>query len=146
MALIKEEWTSITEQPVRWGDMDSFNHVNNTIYFKYFESARIDYFQLIQWGSLDINDNDGFGPILAHTSCQFIKPVRYPDQLSVGVRSKKIGNSSLIHEYEIHSEKLGLVARGEGVIVSFNYKSNSKMPFPDDLRKRILDVEVLDLG
>lgn len=146
MALVKEEWTSITQLSVRWGDMDAFDHVNNTIYFRYFESARIDYFILVDWGWIEDKKISGFGPILAHTSCQFIQPVRHPDQLSIGVRGRKMGNSSLVQEYEIHSDKLGLVAKGEGVIVCYDFNKNAKMAFPDDLRKRILAAAVLDIG
>ncbi|MGK0389851.1 MAG: acyl-CoA thioester hydrolase [Maribacter sp.] len=145
MALKKEEWTVVSDITVRWGDMDAFDHVNNTVYFRYFETARIDYFLKVKWGWIEQKESDGIGPILANTSCQFIQPVRHPHQLKIGVRGKKLGNSSLIQEYEVHSDTLGLVAKGESVVVCYDFINNSKVNFPADLRQRILDVEVLDL-
>ena len=59
----------ITEQAVIWGDMDAFQHVNNTIYFRWFETARIRYFEEI--GFLEHLEATGVGPILAETSCRF---------------------------------------------------------------------------
>lgn len=139
------EWTTVSEIPVRWGDMDALGHVNNVVYFRYFEMVRIDYFEQVNWGVLSQTDDIKIGPILAHISCQFIKPVKFPDVLQVAVRAKKIGNSSLIQEYEAHSPSLGLVAKGESVVVCFDYENNAKIHFDDVLRKRIMDMEILEL-
>ncbi len=141
----EKEWTAISETEVRWGDMDSFNHVNNTIYFRYFEAARIDFFRLVKWSWLKNEESNKIGPILANTSCQFILPITFPDKLKIGIRATKIGNSSLIQEYEIYSEKLGLAAKGDSVVVCYDFENNKKTNFPEELRKRILEVEVLDI-
>ncbi len=137
-----EDWTVVEAVDVRWGDMDAFNHVNNTIYFRYFESARIAYFKKVLWG---IDQDNPVGPILAHTSCRFMLPVTYPDQLQIGIRATKIGNSSLVQEYIVFSEKLGVAATGDSVVVCFDYNSKQKINIPDDLRKRIRDVEILEI-
>jgi len=121
--------------PVAWGDMDAFGHVNNVMYFRYFESARIKYFEAIDFQHFDIND--GIGPILAHTNCQFKKPVTYPDQLTVVVRVKSIGRTSMVMEHIIVSDKLGEAAKGEGVVVCLNYKTGQTVAIPDALRKAI---------
>ncbi|MHA2384093.1 MAG: acyl-CoA thioesterase, partial [Candidatus Thorarchaeota archaeon] len=72
------------EIPVAWGDMDSFRHVNNTKFFKYFETARIRYFEKI--GFIETMEKNSIGPILASTSAKFIKPLFYPDTVTVGTR------------------------------------------------------------
>ena len=86
-------------QPVAWGEMDTFNHVNNVAYYRYAESARISYFQQI---GLTKNRSD-LSTILASSSCQYLAPVSFPDTLLIGVRIKHIGTTSLIFEYEFIS-------------------------------------------
>ncbi len=139
----KKEWTTVSDVQVRWGDLDAFNHVNNTIYFKYFEMVRIEYFIQLKW--MVSMENTGIGPILANTSCQFLLPITYPDQLQVGIRAKKLGRSSIIHEYAVFSDKLGLAAQGESVVVCYDFPNQRKIEFPEELRKKILEIEVLDL-
>ena len=60
------------EIPVAWGDMDAFGHVNNTVYFRWFESGRMALFERIGIGS---ERPERVGPILASTSCEFLAPV-----------------------------------------------------------------------
>lgn len=101
-------------QPVAWGEMDAFDHVNNVAYYRYAESARISYFRQI---GLTKNRSD-LNTILASSSCQYLSPVSFPDTLFVGVRVKHIGRTSLIFEYEFVSESQNkTVTRGEAVIV-----------------------------
>lgn len=101
-------------QPVAWGDMDAFDHVNNVAYYRYAESARISYFRQI---GLTKNRSDLL-TILASSSCQYLAPVSFPDTLLIGVRVKHIGNTSLVFEYEFVSFiQNKTVARGEAVIV-----------------------------
>lgn len=101
-------------QPVAWGEMDTFNHVNNVAYYRYAESARISYFRQI---GLTKNRSD-LSTILASSSCQYLAPVSFPDTLLIGVRVKHIGTTSLIFEYEFVSHTQNkTVARGESVIV-----------------------------
>ncbi len=123
--------------PIAWGDMDAFQHVNNVMYFKYFESARIKYFESV--AAMKEMNHTGIGPILAHTSCQFKRPLTYPDTITVGAKVKSMGNSSFVMEYMITSEVLkGQVAAvGEGVIVMVNYKTGEKVPISDEMRKAI---------
>ena len=70
------------EVPVAWGEMDAFQHVNNIVYFRYFESARIAYFDKI--GIWEFMEADGVGPILASTRCSFKIPLAFPDTVTVG--------------------------------------------------------------
>ena len=88
MSLLLETYPVVIEIPVRWGDMDAFNHVNNVMYFQYFESARIAYFDRIQ--VMGHFKDTGIGPILAATQCRFRFPVTYPDTLDVGARVAEI--------------------------------------------------------
>jgi len=126
----------IYETEVRWGDMDAFNHVNNVVYFRYFECARIKYFE-----ELGFSTNESVGPILAETKCRFMRPLTYPDTIKIGAKTTKLGTTSMIMEYIVVSPKIGVAAMGEGVVVSFDYKLNSKVPLPDSVRAAIERLE-----
>src|SRR5207249_9943055 len=79
----------VIELPVVWGEMDSYRHVNNVVYFRYFESARLEYFRQLGW--LEYENETGIGPILAATQARFRKPLTYPDTVSVTARIADLG-------------------------------------------------------
>jgi len=131
---------SVIQIPVAWGEMDAFGHVNNIVYFRYFESGRLDYFRNV--GYLDHMKATGFGPILASTQCRFRAPLSYPDTVSVGTRVSEIGQDRFTMTYRVVSHSLDkLVAEGEGLIVSFNYNTSAKVPIPDSVRAQIEALE-----
>jgi acyl-CoA thioester hydrolase len=128
------------ETPVAWGEMDAFEHVNNVIYFKYFESARIEYFRQIQFP--EHMESTGVGPILASTSCRFRKPLAYPDRVTVGARVTQLDTDRFTMLYRVVSHELGAVAAdGEGLIVAYNYRTAEKASLPDVIRDRILAMD-----
>ena len=125
---------------VAWGDMDAFGHVNNVVYFRYFETARIAYFDKINY--TDAQVNDGLGPILASTKCRFRKPLRYPDQLTIGARVTEISEDRFTMAYRVYSHDLDAVAAdGEALVVNFDYTKGTKTPIPDRLRNAMLALE-----
>ena len=78
----------VLEIPVAWGDMDAMGHVNNTVFLRWFESARIEYFDRIGWEARA--GGSGPGPILAKTSCVFMLPIAHPDTVWVGARCEAV--------------------------------------------------------
>lgn len=76
--------------PFAWGDMDAYGHVNNTVYFRLFESARIEYLRAIEFTAG--GSDGGVGLILASTHCRFRRPLAYPDTVRVGARTVDIGD------------------------------------------------------
>jgi acyl-CoA thioester hydrolase len=130
----------VVEIPIAWGDMDAFQHVNNVVYFKYFESARIAYFEKINF--LEVMNKTGIGPILASTQCKYKIPLTYPDHVTVGAKVDIIENDRFIMKYAVISHKLKKIATlGEGVLVTFDYQNNKKTLIPDEIRKKIIDLE-----
>lgn len=125
--------------PVAWGEMDSLGHVNNIIYFRYFESARIVYLE--KSGLMKVMKRSGIGPILARTSATYKKPVRYPDTLSVGARVATIGTTSFVMEYLVESCALGVAAFGDAVIVIYDYAKGEKARVPDEVVNAIESLE-----
>ncbi|MGI9107416.1 MAG: acyl-CoA thioesterase [Pyrinomonadaceae bacterium] len=130
----------VIELSVAWGEMDSFQHVNNIVYFRYFESARMAYFdQLDIWSYLN---ETGIGPILASTQCKFKVPLTYPDSVSVGTRITEIEDDRFLMKYVVVSHRHEKVAaEGEGVIVSYNYREQRKTPLPEEIKGRIRILE-----
>ena len=130
----------VIEFPIAWGDMDAFQHVNNIMYFKYFESARISYFEKIDF--LEVMNETGIGPILASTQCKYKIPLTYPDFITVGAKVDNMEKERFIMKYAVISHKHEKIAAlGEGVLVTFDYQNNKKTLIPDRIRKRIIDLE-----
>ncbi|HEX9654457.1 MAG TPA: thioesterase family protein [bacterium] len=137
--LIKQ-YPVIIEISLHWGEMDAFQHLNNTVYFRYFESARIAYFEKI--GYIELMRTSGCGPILASTHCRFKVPLTYPDRVSVGARVLNIEDDRFLMEYAIISHKFQkTAAEGQGVIVSFDYRENRKTALPEEIKQRILKLQ-----
>lgn len=137
---LKKKYPVIYECPVAWGEMDALGHVNNIIYFRYFESARSEYFQAM--GLWDSAKASGIGVILHSTSCRFRKPLTYPDRVSVGARVTNIGKDRFRMEYAVYSHGMNSVAaEGEGLIVVYDYRRGTKCAMPDNLRDAIRRIE-----
>lgn len=123
----------VTHLPVRWGDMDALGHVNNTVYFRYAEQARIDW--LMTLGVQDIVNTDE-GPVIVNASCTFFKPITFPATVEVRTLIGRPGRSSLPTFYEMRC--LGddaLYAEGAAKIVWWNPKTGKSQTLPDFIRR-----------
>jgi acyl-CoA thioester hydrolase len=130
----------IVTQAVVWGDMDSYRHVNNVVYFRYFENVRLEYFRRMGWFRYE--EETGIGPILSATQARFRKPLTYPDTISIGAHIHSLSADRCIMDYRIVSHGLdALAAEGTGTIVTYSYRDLSKVPMPDEIRRRIAGVE-----
>lgn len=128
------------ESPVAWGEMDAFRHVNNTVFFRYLESARIEYLVRIGFGSEE--EHGGVGPILASTGCRFRRPLVFPDTVRVGARTREVGEDRFALEYRVMSiAQERVVAEGEGVVVAYDYSAGRKAPLPPAVRRAIGALE-----
>jgi acyl-CoA thioester hydrolase len=126
--------------PVQWGDQDAFLHVNNTVYFRWCESARIEY--LDKLGLADRVRTQGIGPILAAISCNYRSPVTYPDRVQVAARITRLGRSSLTMEHVVYSEdQQRVVADSLSTLVVFDYNRQASHPIPEDVRAAIERME-----
>ncbi len=139
-----EDYSVVVKIPVVWGDMDSFGHVNNIKFFRYFETARIKYFENI--GFIQVMRDSKIGPILASTSAKFIKSLFYPDTIQVGTRVTKLESTRFIMDYLVISEQSGTAAVGEAVIVVLDYQTSAKSPLPASIKEKIFEIEPLLVG
>lgn len=93
------DYPLVYTQQVAWGDMDAFGHVNNVMYYRYVESARLAYIERTGILSSDILT------VVASNQCKYLKPVFYPDQLSIGARIEELRNSAFRMHYLLWSEQ-----------------------------------------
>jgi len=125
---------------VAWGEMDAFAHVNNVVYFRYFESARIEYGRLVHM--MEWKERDHIGPIVAGASARYKRPVLFPDQLLVGVSVTKMASDRFWQQYRIYSTtQQAITTEGEAEIVFFDYAHQRKTAIPAALRTAIVDLE-----
>ena len=132
-----KEFPIVQAQTVAWGEMDAFGHVNNVVYYRYFESVRISYLQAI--GALEhlVQMN----PVVAANSCRYLKSVNYPDELELGARVVELRASGFRMEYAIFSQQhKTIVATGEAIVVMVD-KNGQKVTLPEEFRQTIINLE-----
>jgi acyl-CoA thioester hydrolase len=134
-------WPVTVELPVQWGDMDSFAHVNNVVYLRWFESARIAYFE--RAGILERMATERVGPILARQTIDYRLPLQYPDTLRVATTVIKLGKTSFTMGLRMRSRAQGraIAAEGESVVVMMDYRAGRKVQLWEELRRRIGELE-----
>ena len=122
--------------PIRWGDMDAMNHVNNTVYFRYMEQARIEWLESLGYGTGQHTDE---GPVIVNAGCTYLVPLVYPGNVEVRMFIGHPGRSSLPTHYELRlqgDEKL--YATGDAKMVWINPASGRSIPLPDNMRAHAL--------
>jgi acyl-CoA thioester hydrolase len=135
----------VIEVPVWWGDQDAFGHVNNTVFLRWFESARIAY--TTRAGMPELMKTLRIGPILASVTCHFRRQVKFPDTVRVGARIARIGRTSLTMDHAVESRAHGaLAAEGTSTIVAFDYDAGRPVPVPESLRAAIEAIEGRPMG
>ena len=124
----------------RWMDNDIYGHVNNVTYYCYFDSVINRY--LIEEGGLDIHNAPVVG-FMVSSSCQFKKPVAYPDALEAGVRVARIGTRSVTYEVGIFMEnEAQAAAHGELVHVFVDRATQSSTSIPPGIREALERITV----
>jgi acyl-CoA thioester hydrolase len=134
------DYPVIIDITTAWGEMDALQHVNNIVYFRYFESVRVVYLEKIDFLGLD--DTAGIGPILAATQCRYKIPLTYPDHIRVGAMTNRVERDRFFMKYAVLSGKhRKIAAEGEAEIVAYDYRNLVKAEIPEAVAKRIAEVE-----
>jgi acyl-CoA thioester hydrolase len=149
----------LTAQPLIWGAMDAYQHLNNVAYIRLFESSRLEHFRAVMRriphdaataaAAFDcqgwLAGRHAAGPILASTSCRYRVPLTFPDALVVGSAVTDVDTERLRFtlQHAVFSHRLGVVAaEGTGVVVLYDYLALRKASaFPPQLRQAIAAVE-----
>jgi len=138
------DYKIVHTQEIVWGDMDSMNHVNNTKYFYYCETARIEFIRMLfpSFGSNPLGEMKT-GLALAETSCRFKLPVTYPDRLLIGTAVTSIENNQFFVKHVMFSEKMNLIAAvAEARLVYFDFEKVERLTFDDDLMSILLEHQL----
>ncbi len=118
--------------PIRWGDMDAMGHVNNTVYFRYMEQARIGWFEVLvpqgaAWKSTGI--------VIVNASCHYRRPITYPGTVEVRLLVGRIGTSSVATFYELRVDAdPELYASGEAMVVFVSMATQRPTRIPEAMR------------
>lgn len=130
----QRRYVATIQIPMRWGDMDALGHLNNTLYFRFFEEGRISWLR-----GLQAQPSEGEGFLLASAACNFRRPVLYPESVTVATFVSDIGRSSLSLYQEIRSaaDSDVLYADGASRLVWADFAKGRSLPLPDSLRAQL---------
>jgi len=130
----------VTQLDVRWGDMDTLGHVNNAVYFRYMEQARIEFFE--EYGIA--SDGKGHGMLLVHADCNFRRAIVYPARIELRLYCGEARRSSLPLVIEIVDARdaNALYADGKSVVAWVDFSANQSQPIPDAVRARLAAAQV----
>lgn len=128
---------------VRYGDLDPQGHVNNAKHLTYFEQARIAY--LIELGLFTKNQSSmEIGLILADVHITYLEPVYFGQKIKVGVHIAELRNKSITWEQNIVDVESGKeIAKGEVIMVTYDYRGEKTIPIPQEWRQKIIEFEGL---
>ena len=119
--------------PIRWGDMDAMGHVNNTVYFRYMEQARISWFDALV---PEVQAWKSTGIVIANASCNFKRAMTYPGTVEVKLYTDPPGGSSVGTHYEMWVDG-ELHADGAAMVVFIDVKRQKATRIPEDIRARL---------
>jgi len=124
-----------TRIPMRWGDMDAYGHVNNTVYFRYMEQARVEWIEAMRFPVRP----GGSGPVIVNASCTFLVPMTYPGTVEVRTYVGHPGRSSFQTHVEMSVDGT-LYAEGAAKVVWMDTQTGKSVALPDEVRAA-LDAE-----
>lgn len=127
-----------------WSELDLFGHINNVSYFKYLQASRLNYWEGL--GLTNWYQDEGIGPLLASTRCEFRKPLHYPGDIVVRVSVAEVRTTSFRLYHQIIDGSGDLAAEGHDVVVLFDYRNGAKYPLPVSLRSQIGLLEDRDFS
>ncbi|MBL7810613.1 MAG: thioesterase family protein [Bacteroidetes bacterium] len=133
-----------TDFPVRmplrmdWSEMDLYDHINNVMILKYVQTARVHYWDTVGIKTVPRQDH---GPILASTSCRFLRPLVYPGELQLLSRLSSLGNSSFGLQHRILDQHGQIAVEAHDLIVMYDYNSNKKIRVNDEIRTAMERLE-----
>jgi len=126
----------IERMPIRWGDMDAMGHVNNTVYFRFMEQARISWFNAL------VPERDAWrstGIVIVNASCNYKRPITYPGTVEARLYVGAPGGSSVPTFYELLADDDPVpYADGAAVVVFVSMKTQKPVRISDDMRARLL--------
>ena len=131
----RDDFTAWRTLPTRWADEDVYGHVNNVVYYSYFDTAVNGW--LIDATGTDIRGLAAIG-VVAETSCRFLQPLRFPDVVEAGLACERLGRSSVTYRIGLFAEGgAEPAAIGRFVHVYVDQQSRAVVPVPEPIRTAV---------
>jgi acyl-CoA thioester hydrolase len=128
----RDDFARFLSIPTRWQDCDVYGHVNNVVYYSYFDTAVSEH--LVREGGLKSQESQAFG-VVVETACQFRKELGFPETIDAGIKVVRLGNSSVRYEIGLFREgDEEPAAFGHFVHVWIDRESRRPKPVPDAIR------------
>lgn len=120
---------------LRWGDMDAYGHVNNTLYIRYLEEARVQLLRKLGTGL----ESEREAPVIVNVGYTFLRPLSYPDSVRIDCSVADPGRSSFMIHYRLYAESAPDTLAGEGYtkVVWMDHQTGRSVPLPDAVRAQI---------
>ncbi|WP_421132959.1 acyl-CoA thioesterase [Alteromonas sp. A079] len=132
------------EIATRWQDNDAYGHINNVMYYSFFDTA-VNRF-LIEEGELDIHNSSAVAYVVS-SQCQYVAPAAYPETIYVGLEVKKIGRSSVTYGLSVFAgEAKRRVAHGQFVHVFVDRNSDKAVPIPVKIKSALTSIASQEQG
>jgi len=136
----RADYKHFHEITTRWMDNDTYGHVNNVIYYSWFDTAVNEF--LITNGALDIEQSPVIGLVI-ETQCNYFAPVAFPDRITIGIRVAKLGNSSVRYEVGVFREdEENISAQGHFIHVYVGRETRRPATIPDKMRALLQSILV----
>lgn len=136
----RDRYPSHLQIPTRWSDNDVYGHINNAVYYFYFDTVVNKW--LIENGLLDIGNSETIG-LVVETGCSYFSPLKFPETITAGLRVSKIGNSSVRYDIALFSEgETKAAAQGHFVHVYVDEKNRNPTPISDIMRQKLGEIMI----
>ena len=133
-----DEYFHFQKIPTRWMDNDVYQHVNNVIYYSFFDTVVNHY--LIDKGVLNIKKSSIIG-LVVETKCNYFSPIEFPDVVNAGLRVTKIGNTSVTYDVALfNNDESKAAAQGHFIHVYVDRSSRKPAPLTEEMRKALEDI------
>jgi acyl-CoA thioester hydrolase len=129
-------WAHTHVERVRFGDLDAMRHLNNVVFLRYFETARIQYIQQVMGGRDPVHPEGGFALIFAQCHIEYRSPGHYDEDVAIRVRPADVGTKSFRLDFDMRVGER-LLAEGHGVLVGYDYVDGRSVELPDALKTRL---------
>lgn len=138
-----EDFRHHTDVQIRFNDIDILGHVNNTVYFSFYDTGKAYYFNAVRRGQMNWQEVD---TVIANVNCAYIRPIIFGDKIEVYTRCESIGDKSFVlRQMLVEKNTRQIKSVCETVMVSINRESKSACSIPEEWRKQFCDYENREL-
>jgi len=135
---VPDGWAHTHVERVRFGDLDAMRHLNNVVFLRYFETARISWLRTVMPEHDPAHPEGHFGVIFAACHIDYRSPAHFDEEVAINVRPADVGTKSFRIEFEMRCGER-LLAEGYGVLVGYDYAAGTTMALPEPLKRRLAE-------